>query len=125
MKKATSTDINDYLVRKDKKEWQPLIEKGIHYEGISVISLHYNEVTQRSTTILLKFEAGATYPYHNHPGGEEIFVLSGEAILENTTLFQGDYLYTPVNFKHSVTTKKGCTMLFVVPEEVEILYKKT
>lgn len=121
MNKIISKNITDHIVRNNNKEWQPLIEKGIHYEGISVISLHYDELKQRSTTILLKFEPGATYPYHDHPGGEEIFVLSGETILENVTLFQGDYLYTPANFKHSVTTKTGCTMLFVVPEEVEIL----
>ena len=121
MKNSMSTNINDYIVRNNKKEWQPLIEKGIHYEGISVIPLRYDEVKERSTTILLKFQPGATYPYHNHPGGEEIFVLTGEAILENVTLSEGDYLYTPVNFKHSVTTKTGCTMLFVIPEEVEIL----
>lgn len=114
-------NINRYIVKSHLKEWQPLIEKGIHYNGISVISLRYDEDKKRSTTILLKFEPGAAYPYHNHPGGEEIFVLSGEAVLENTTLSAGDYLYTPVNFKHSVTTKTGCTLLFVVPEEVEIL----
>lgn len=116
-----STDINDYVVKNNQKEWQPLIEKGVHYKGISVISLHYDVVKERSTTILLKFEPGATYPYHNHPAGEEIYVLSGEAILENMTLTEGDYLYTPPNFKHSVTTKTGCTMLFVIPAEVEIL----
>ena len=119
-----NTDIKNYLVRNKEKEWQPLIEKGVHYQGISVISLRYDEIKGRSTTILLKFEAGATYPYHTHPGGEEILVLSGEAIVEDTVLSEGDYLYTPVNFKHSVTTKTGCTMLFVVPEEVEILKQK-
>lgn len=117
-----NTDINDFIVRKHEKEWQPLIEKGVHYHGISVISLHYDETQQRSTTILLKFEPGATYPYHNHPGGEEIFVLSGEAILEDVTISEGDYLFTPVNFKHSVSTKEGCILFFVVPQEVEILY---
>ena len=61
------------------------------------------------------------YPYHNHPAGEEIYVLHGEAMLENVTLAQGDYLYTPPGFKHSVTTNNGCTLLLVVPEEVEIL----
>lgn len=114
-------DISNYIVKNSQKEWQPLIEKGVHYPGISVISLRFDEIKQRSTTILLKFEPGATYPYHNHPGGEEIFVLKGEAILENVTLYEGDYLYTPVNFKHSVTSKTGCTMLFIIPEEVEIL----
>jgi len=116
-----NTDINHYIVRSNQKEWQPLIEKGIHYHGISVVSLRYDEAAQRSKTILLKFEAGATYPYHNHPAGEEIYVLSGEVTLEGVTLSAGDYLYTPPNFKHSVTSKTGCTLLFVIPEEVEIL----
>ena len=119
-----NTGIKNYIVKKSEKEWQPLIEKGIHYRGISVISLRFDEAAQHSPTILLKFEPGATYPYHNHPAGEEIYVLSGEAILENATLAEGDYLYTPPNFKHSVTTRTGCTMLFVVPEEVEILDTK-
>lgn len=116
-----SSNMNDYIVKNNQKEWQPLIENGIEYKGVSVVSLHYDEVKQRSTTILLKFEPGASYPYHNHPAGEEIYVISGEAILENTKLFEGDYLYTPPQFKHSVRTEKGCTLLFVVPEEVEIL----
>ena len=30
MKKLISTNINDYIFRNNKKEWQPLIEKGIH-----------------------------------------------------------------------------------------------
>jgi len=116
-----NTDINHYIVRHCQNAWQPLIEKGITYPGISVKSLRYDEIKARSTTILLKFEAGASYPYHNHPAGEEILMLSGDAILENTTLTEGDYLFTPANFKHSVTTETGCTMLFIIPEEVEIL----
>lgn len=116
-----NTDINNFIVRSRQKEWQPLVEKGVQYHGISIMPLRYDEAKQRSPTILLKFDPGATYPYHNHPGGEEIFVLSGEAIIENVRLSEGDYLYTPVNFKHSVTTKTGCLLLFVVPEEVEIL----
>ena len=119
-KTALSTDINDYVVRNNQKEWQPLVEKGIHYKGIFVISLHYEEEKKRSTTILLKFDPGATYPYHNHPAGEQIYMLNGEAILDGIILSQGDYLYTPPGFKHSVTTKKGCTMFFIIPEEVEI-----
>jgi quercetin dioxygenase-like cupin family protein len=116
-----NNNIHNYIVRNSEKAWQPLIEKGVHYQGIAVISLRYDEIKQRSTTILLQFEPHAAYPYHNHPGGEEIYVLSGEVIIENTLLKTGDYLYTPVNFKHSVTTATGCTLLFVIPEEVEIL----
>lgn len=116
-----STNIQDYIVRTSAQEWIPLIEEGIHYNGIFVKSLLFNKEKQRSTTILIKFEPGAAYPYHNHPAGEELFVLEGEAIIEGATLKAGDYLHTPINFKHSVKTDLGCTILFVVPEEVEIL----
>lgn len=115
------TKIQDYLVRQNQKTWQPLIENGIHYTGISVISLHYDVQRKRSTTILLKFEPGAAYPYHNHPAGEEIYVLSGDVIIEQATLHSGDYLYTPPGCKHSVTTYTGCTLLLIIPEEVEII----
>ena len=116
-----SPNMLDHIVRRDQKAWQPLVENGKHYEGISVISLHYDEEKGRSTTILLKFEPGASYPYHDHPGGEEIYVLNGEATLNEVMLTQGDYLFTPPGFKHSVRSTSGCTLLFVVPEEVVIL----
>ena len=116
-----STDIKDYIIKSKTTEWLPLIEKGIHYEGIFVKSLRYDKLTQRSTTILLKFEAGASYPYHNHPAGEELFILEGQAVIENALLTAGDYLYTPAGFKHGVKTATGCTILFMIPEEVEIL----
>jgi quercetin dioxygenase-like cupin family protein len=119
--KNISTNIQDYLVKHNSKPWQPLIEKDVEYPGISVISLRYDAEAKRSPAILLRFEPGAHYPYHNHPAGEEIYVLSGEATLENMTLKTGDYLYTPPGFKHSVTSKTGCTLLFIIPEEVEIL----
>jgi len=121
MNTIQSTNILDHIVRNAQKDWQPLVEKGKHYEGVSVISLHYDEAKGRSTTILLKFEPGASYPYHDHPGGEEIFVLQGNATLEDVTLGKGDYLYTPPGFKHSVRSDSGAILLFVVPEEVVIL----
>ena len=43
---------------------------------------------------MLKFDAGASYPTHNHPGGEEVFVLEGEVRIGQTQLNAGDYLYT-------------------------------
>lgn len=69
----------------------------------------------------MKFEAGASYPYHNHPAGEEAFVMEGEVYFNEQKLTKGDYLYTPPSFKHSVRTDKGCVILFIVPQEVEIL----
>jgi len=116
-----STEIQDFIVKSAQKAWVPLMKKGVEYKGIFVKPLRFDEETQRSPTILLKFEAGAQYPYHNHPAGEEIYVLEGSCIIEGATLSAGDYLYTPPQYKHSVKSETGCLLFFVVPEEVEIL----
>ncbi|NSL86983.1 cupin domain-containing protein [Chitinophaga solisilvae] len=116
-----NTDILHYTTRSSELPWKPLEEKGIDTKGIFVKVLRYDPNTGRAPVILLKFEPGAAYPYHNHPGGEELFVLSGEVILEGHTFAAGDYLYTPPGFKHSVTSETGCVVLFSIPEEVEIL----
>lgn len=115
------TDIFDYITKSYETEWKPLVESGVDTKGIFVKTLRYDEGNKRSPTILLKFEAGSSYPYHNHPAGEELFVLEGSAIVEGATLTKGDYLYTPAAFKHKVISKEGCVLLFIVPEEVEIL----
>lgn len=116
-----NTDIQNYIVQSNKQEWKPLIEDGVDTKGIYVKALRYDDQTKRSPTILLKFETGAKYPYHNHPGGEELFVLEGSVVIAGQTLNAGDYLYTPVDFKHSVTSETGCVLLLMIPEEVVIL----
>jgi quercetin dioxygenase-like cupin family protein len=116
-----NTAIENFIVKANEKEWQPLVEGEIHYKGVWVKSLRYDDKTKRSPTILLKFDAGAEYPYHNHPGGEEIFVLKGSCIIEGAELKTGDYLYTPSGYKHGVKSEEGCVLLLMIPEEVEVL----
>ncbi|MEP7319466.1 MAG: dimethylsulfonioproprionate lyase family protein [Panacibacter sp.] len=116
-----NTDINNYIVKTSAVEWSPLTETGVNTKGIFVKTLRHDEQTKRSPTILLKFEPGASYPYHNHPGGEELYVLQGSAIIEKVQLSAGDYLYTPPGFKHSVQSNEGCVLLLMIPEEVQIL----
>jgi quercetin dioxygenase-like cupin family protein len=107
------------LTRGNQAEWRPLDEPGV--SGIFVKALRFDEETRRAPTILLKFEAGATYPAHNHPGGEEVFVLEGDLKLGKDHLYAGDYLYTSPNGKHAVWSEKGCVALLIAPKEVEIL----
>jgi quercetin dioxygenase-like cupin family protein len=107
------------LVRSDQIEWQPLSEPGV--SGVFVKVLRFDQETRRAPTILLKFDAGATYPAHNHPGGEEVFVLEGDLKLGKDHLHAGDYLYTSPNGKHAARSEGGCIVLVNLPEEVEIL----
>ncbi len=111
------------LTKSGEIEWQPLNEENA--TGVFIKSLMFDEMENRSPTILLKFAAGATYPLHNHPCGEEIFVLEGDIKLGKDELFAGDYLYTAVNNKHRVSTKNGCVIFLKAPCEVEIIKPRT
>ena len=115
-----NTNIQEYIVKTNSTDWKPLIEEGVNTKGIFIKTLRFDGAG-RPPSFLLKFEKGASYPYHNHPAGEELFVLEGSCIIEGTVLKEGDYLYTPPSFKHSVATETGCVLYFIVPEEVEIL----
>lgn len=107
------------LVRSQQIDWLPLNEPGV--TGIYIKKLLLDPVTNHAPTILLKFEAGATYPAHNHPAGEEIFVLEGDLKLGKDHLWAGDYLYTAPTGKHAVWSPTGCVALLKVPQPVEIL----
>jgi quercetin dioxygenase-like cupin family protein len=107
------------LLRSGKCDWKPLDEPDV--SGIAVKVLRFDNVNQRAPTILLKFDSGASYPAHDHPGGEEVFVLEGEVTFGKHHLEAGDYLYTPPGEKHAVWSRNGCVILLSIPEEVIIL----
>ena len=110
------------LARSHQMEWQPLAEPGV--TGVFVKVLRFDKEARRAPTILLRFEPGATYPAHNHPGGEEVFVIEGDIKLGPDHLQTGDYLHTAPNNKHAVWSEKGCVVLVSVPQQVEILKSK-
>lgn len=113
--------MNNYTTRTREMDWRPLVETGVKTNGIWVKALRFDEATRRAPTFLLRFDAGAAYPEHRHPAGEEAFVLEGEVRFGARNLRAGDYLYTPPGGTHSVYSETGCVLLFIVPEEVEIL----
>ena len=122
MTEATQAESLTSLVRSQQIEWQPLAEPGV--TGVYVKVLLFDKETRRAPTILLKFDPGATYPAHNHPGGEEVFVLEGDIKLGKDHLYAGDYLYTAPQGKHAVWSQHGCVVLVKVPQAVEILKQR-
>jgi quercetin dioxygenase-like cupin family protein len=120
--KKTENNMNQ-LVRSNEIEWRALTEKDS--DGIFIKSLMYDDDQKRSPTMLLRFEAGATYPLHNHPAGEEIFVIEGDIKVGKDEMTAGDYLYTAPGNIHRVSTKDGCVVLLRAPEQVEIIAART
>ena len=63
-------------------------------------------------TTLTRFAAGTIGGWHTHPGGEELFVISGQARIGGRVLRAGDYVETPPNGRHRVEALVD-TLLFV------------
>ena len=103
------------VVRTGEQEWQAL-----KTPGVSIKVLRADKATGESTT-LLRFDAGATFPAHIHPAGEEIFVIAGDFKVGPEHLRSGDYLYTPPAGKHAASTDNGCLVLVTLRKPVEIL----
>ena len=59
-------------LRSDEIGWRALPTR-----GASVKVLRHDKDTGGSTT-LVRFDAGTRFPAHNHPAGEEIFVVAGD-----------------------------------------------
>lgn len=63
-------------------------------------------------TTVVRFDAGATFHDHGHPGGEEILVLEGVFCDQAGDWPAGSYLLNPEGFRHAPFARTGC-VLFV------------
>ena len=52
-------------------------------------------------TSLVKFKSGKSFPYHDHPDGEEIFVLKGAFRDDSGVYPTGTWITNPEGFSHS------------------------
>lgn len=63
-------------------------------------------------TSVVRYDAGASFKPHNHPGGEEILVLQGTFSDETGDFGAGTYFRNPVGFLHGPFSREGC-LIFV------------
>jgi len=110
-----------HLCRSTDQPWEPLIEDGVQTQGIYLKSLRRDDQADRSPTLLLKFDPGASYPAHVHPGGEELYIVEGSFEVDDLELKAGDYLYAPPGSSHRVGSKHGGVLLAVIPDEVSLI----
>ena len=61
-------------------------------------------------TSIVRYLPGAKFSTHEHPGGEEIFVLEGIFSDENGDYPAGTYLRNPPGTKHAPFSKDGCVI---------------
>ena len=86
-----------------KTPWQPYPGA----EGLDMIMLHTHG---RERVYLARWVAGASYPMHRHPGGEESYVLSGEFDDNLGAYPAGTWIRNPVGSEHAPFSKGGAVL---------------
>lgn len=102
------------LVISSQLTWEPIVLDGKTIEGIYSKTLRYDQDKKRPIRLLLKIEAGASYPAHKYPGGDELFVLEGDVNYGKYLLKKDDYLIVPPNPSLVVSSNIGCIILYAL-----------
>lgn len=96
-----------HVVRVDtlRAAWLPTA-----HEGVWIMPLYRRDEHDAEYVFLLKWSADADIEPHQHPGGEEVFVLQGSFADEHATYPQGAWLRNPAGSHHRPYTREGCVM---------------
>lgn len=95
-------DLDPVCIDTGAAPWQPGL-----VPGLSVMSLHSFRAEH---TALVRWDPGTVFNPHTHPGGEEIFVLSGVFEDEQGVYPQGTWLRNPSYSRHRPFSSEGCTI---------------
>lgn len=95
------------LINTQQQAWTETRHTGVWRKPLA-----REEAERGHATSIVKFEHGASFNMHDHPLGEEIFVLSGTFSDHTGDYHAGSYLRNPEGFRHAPYSKQGC-ILFV------------
>ncbi len=102
LRQFDDADTKQFAIDTNNAEWQPR-----PVPGLSALPLHeFGD----ERVYLVKFAPGAKVENDEHPGGEEVFVLSGELRDEHGTYLAGTWLRQPDGSRHAPYSETGCTL---------------
>lgn len=88
-----------------RMEWRPSGARGI------AVKEFYSDSSHPERVALIKWEPGARYPRHSHPGGEEVLVLEGALVDEAGRYPHSTWIRNPPGSAHEPYSPEGCILL--------------
>jgi anti-sigma factor ChrR (cupin superfamily) len=82
------------------------------FDGISIKVL-YEDPTKGEMTCLLRWEPGASLPFHRHPEIEQSYVIEGSFYDHDGIARAGEYVWRRPESCHETHTDEGCVILAV------------
>lgn len=103
-------------VAPDDGDWEPIGVPGIRVRQLFV------DHDRDLVTMLVRMDAGATYPPHRHADVEECYVVAGDLQVAGESLGPGAYQRAASGSVHvEQSTRAGCTLLIVSSTQDELL----
>ncbi|WP_371185876.1 cupin domain-containing protein [Thalassotalea maritima] len=93
------------VIDSNQQPWQPSPKSGVWRKPLA-----REDAEQGHATSIVKYEPGASFSEHNHPLGEEIFVLDGVFSDHTGDYPAGSYIRNPKGFVHAPFSTQGCTL---------------
>lgn len=102
-------------MRSNEGEWEEIAK------GVSVRRLFVNP-ERHYATVLVRMDAGVSFPKHRHSETEECYVLPGDIQMGGQVFRAGDYIRVEAGSIHEgIYTESGCTLLILSSQRNEIL----
>lgn len=105
--KLEPTKGGSVYVDPSRMEWQRT-----QFDGTSMKVLYRNDAAGEMT-VLLRWEPGASLPFHKHPEIEQSFVLEGSFYDHEGICRAGQYVYRHPGSMHETHSDEGCVLLAV------------
>lgn len=92
-------------INTNERDWAITPEHGIFRKKLE------RELDEKGhATSIVQYKSGASFKYHSHPNGEEIFVLDGIFSDQFGHYRKGAYIRNPPGSMHAPYSKNGCTL---------------
>ena len=99
------------LEASDKPEWEEAAP-GIHVKILA------KNAEIDSVSMLVRLDPGTDYPAHRHAGIEELHLLHGVLMVDDRTLYPGDFIHAEAGSEdHRVWSETGCTCFLMTSTE--------
>ncbi len=105
-----------FIARSERIEWQAAGLPGCQRKML------FADEKQKSLTSVVQMQAGTHFPAHRHAGPEELYLLSGDLVVEGQTLKPGDYCRAETSTVHAESyTNSGCVFILKASQHDEII----
>src|SRR5262249_22279930 len=96
-----------YLLKRDEGKW---LATGS--PGVAMRILYVDKKSERQT-LLLRMDAGSSFPCHRHDDPEECLVLEGAVSDGHASMVAGDFVRYPPDTEHGPLTTTGGNLLLI------------